>query len=151
MPLSRHARRGYLLIALASGFFVFNAGVTRVLLAAGIDSMTLTTVRCTGTALALLAVVLIRGERLHRPRGWRELAVVAGFGITGVALVQYLYFVAVDRLPVGIALLLEFTAPVLVALYSRFVYREELLRRVWLGHRLLSWWCSLWWRRSGTG
>jgi drug/metabolite transporter (DMT)-like permease len=59
--------------------------------------------------------------------------VIAAFGITGVALVQYLYFVAVDRLPVGIALLLEFTAPVLVALFSRFVYREHLLKRVWLG------------------
>lgn len=133
MPSTRNARRGYSLIAIAGVLFVFNTGITRVLQAAGIESMTLTTVRCTGTAVCLIGVVLIRGERLHLPRGWRECVTVAAFGITGVALVQYLYFVAVDRLPVGIALLLEFTAPVLVALFSRFVYREALLKRVWLG------------------
>ena len=61
------------------------------------------------------------------------MAAIVGFGITGVALVQYFYFVAIDRLPVGIALLLEFTAPVLVALFARFVYHEPVRRRMWLG------------------
>lgn len=47
-------------------------------------------------------------------------------------MVQWLYFVAIDRLPVGIALLLEFTAPVLVALYTRVVRREDVRRRTWI-------------------
>ncbi len=113
--------------------FVVNAGVSRVVQAAGVDSMTLTTTRCTGTAVALVAVVLARGERLTLPRSVREVGLVIGFGVTGVALVQYFYFVAIDRLPVGIALLLEFTAPVLVALFARFVYHEPVRRRMWLG------------------
>ena len=129
----RSPRRGYALVAFGAVCFVVNAGVSRVIQAAGVDSMTLTTVRCTGTALILVAVVLARGERLHRPHGWREAAVVAGFGVTGVALVQYLYFVAIHRLPVGIALLLEFTAPVLVALFVRFVYGEPVRSRIWVG------------------
>jgi drug/metabolite transporter (DMT)-like permease len=133
MPVPRHARTGYLLVATGAVLFVLNAGVSRVIQAAGVDSATLTTVRCTGTAIVLVALVLARGERLRLPRGWREIAVVIGFGITGVALVQWLYFVAIDRLPVGIALLLEFTAPVLVALFARFVYREQVRNRMWLG------------------
>ncbi len=133
MPAARNVRRGYGLVAVGAVLFVFNAGVSRAIQSAGVDSMTLTTARCTGTALVLVAVVLARGERLGLPRGWREVAVVVGFGITGVALVQYLYFIAIDRLPVGIALLLEFTAPVLVALYARFVYAEPVRRRMWLG------------------
>lgn len=133
MPPARSPRRGYLLVAVGAACFIVNAGVSRVIQAAGVDSMTLTTTRCTGTALVLLAFVLARGERLHLPRGWREIAVVIGFGVTGVALVQYLYFVAIDRLPVGIALLLEFTAPVLVALFARFVYREPVRDRMWVG------------------
>lgn len=133
MPVPRHARTGYLLVATGAVLFVLNAGVSRVIQAAGVDSATLTTVRCTGTAIVLVALVLARGERLRLPRGWREIAVVIGFGITGVALVQWLYFVAIDRLPVGIALLLEFTAPVLVALFARFVYRERVRNRMWLG------------------
>ena len=58
---------------------------------------------------------------------------LVAFGITGVALVQWLYFVAIDRLPVGIALLLEFTAPILVALFARFGYHEHVRGRLWLG------------------
>lgn len=133
MPVTRDTRTGYLLVATGAVLFVLNAGVSRVIQAAGVDSATLTTVRCTGTAVVLVALVLARGERLRLPRGWREIAVVIGFGITGVALVQWLYFVAIDRLPVGIALLLEFTAPVLVALFARFVYRERVRNRMWLG------------------
>ena len=133
MPAARNSRTGYLLVAAGAVLFVVNAGVSRVIQAAGVDSMTLTTTRCTGTALALVLVVLARGERLHPPRSLREVGLVVGFGVTGVALVQYFYFVAIDRLPVGIALLLEFTAPVLVALFARFVYREPVRRRMWLG------------------
>ncbi len=133
MPAPRDAKTGYLLVTTGALLFVVNAGVSRVIQAAGLDSVTLTTVRCTGTAVVLVAVVLARGERLRLPRGWRDTAVVIGFGITGVALVQWLYFVAIDRLPVGIALLLEFTAPVLVALFARFVYREQVRNRMWLG------------------
>ncbi len=133
MPAPRDAKTGYLLVATGALLFVVNAGVSRVIQAAGVDSVPLTTVRCTGTAVVLVAIVLARGERLRLPRGWRETAVVIGFGITGVALVQWLYFVAIDRLPVGIALLLEFTAPVLVALFARFVYREQVRNRMWLG------------------
>jgi drug/metabolite transporter (DMT)-like permease len=133
MPAAGDVRRGYALVVSGSLLFVVNAGVSRVIQAAGVDSMLLTSVRCTGTAVVLLAVVAARRERLSLPRSLRDLAVVLGFGVTGVALVQYFYFVAIDRLPVGIALLIEFTAPVLVAMFARFVYGEQVRRRMWLG------------------
>jgi drug/metabolite transporter (DMT)-like permease len=133
MPASSDVRRGYALVVSGAVLFVLNAGVSRVIQGAGVDSMLLTSVRCTGTALVLLAVVALRRERLALPKTLRDLAVVLGFGVTGVALVQYFYFVAIDRLPVGIALLLEFTAPVLVALFARFVYGEQVRSRMWLG------------------
>ena len=53
------------------------------------------------------------------------------YGVVGFALVQWLYFVAIERLPIGIGLLLEFTAPVLVALWARLVWHEPVRRRVW--------------------
>src|SRR6478609_4301047 len=133
MNAGRDVRRGYLLVVLGAVLFSINAGVDRAIQNAGVGSTTLTTVRCTGTALVLLAVVLARGERLRLPRGASEIARVVGFGITGVALVQWFYFVAIARLPVGIALLLEYTAPVLVALFVRFGYHEPVRNRIWLG------------------
>ena len=61
----------------------------------------------------------------------RELGRLAFYGIVGFALVQWLYFVAIDRLPIGIGLLFEFTAPVLIALWARFAWHEPVRRRVW--------------------
>ena len=48
-------------------------------------------------------------------------------------MVQWLYFVAIQRMPVGIALLFEYTAPLLVALWVRFVQRQPVRSRLWLG------------------
>jgi drug/metabolite transporter (DMT)-like permease len=45
--------------------------------------------------------------------------------------VQWFYLVAISRLPVGLALLIEYTAPLMVALWARFVFREQVLARVW--------------------
>lgn len=129
-----HPARGAGLVTIGALLFVVNAGVSRVIQSAGVESTTLTTVRCTGTAIVLLAIVAGRGElRTLVPGSRREFATLVAFGITGVALVQWLYFVAIDRLPVGIALLLEFTAPVLVALFARFGYGERVRARIWVG------------------
>jgi drug/metabolite transporter (DMT)-like permease len=54
-------------------------------------------------------------------------------GVVGVAVLQWTYFVAIDRLPVGMALLLEYQAPVIVALWARFAQGERVRPRLWLG------------------
>lgn len=38
---------------------------------------------------------------------------------------QFLYFVAIRRIEVGVALIIEYTAPILVALYVRFVMKKR--------------------------
>ncbi len=112
-------------------FFAFNASVSRVALSAGLEPARLAALRCTGAALGLLVVLgLTRPSRLRVPL--RELPALAVLGLAGAALIQWLYFVAIDRLPVGIALLLEFTGPLMIAVYSRVVLREVLRRQVWL-------------------
>jgi drug/metabolite transporter (DMT)-like permease len=52
--------------------------------------------------------------------------------VVGVALTQFLYFVAIGRLPVGIALVFEMTAPVGIALWVRLVRREPVRPRIWV-------------------
>jgi drug/metabolite transporter (DMT)-like permease len=54
------------------------------------------------------------------------------FGVVGVALTQFLYYVAIGRMPVGIALVFEMTAPVFIALYVWLVRREKVRSRLWL-------------------
>ena len=49
----------------------------------------------------------------------------------GLATVQWAYFFAIHRLDIGIALLIQFVAPILVALWARFVFHEPVRRRIW--------------------
>jgi drug/metabolite transporter (DMT)-like permease len=124
-------RRAYVYVTLAAVFFSINASVSKVVLEAGVEPARLAAVRCTGAALGLGLVLLVIVPRRLKVAG-RELPALAVLGVAGAALVQWLYFVAIDRVPVGIALLLEFTAPVLVALYARVVRREDVRRTTWL-------------------
>lgn len=129
----------YAMVVTAAICFIVNAGVSRVVLRAGVDPATLTTLRVTGAVLVLACwAVLLKPAALRPPTG-RRLLLVTVMGVVGVAGLQWTYFVAIDRLPVGLALLLEHTAPVLVALYVRVVRRESVRPRAWaaLGLALL--------------
>ena len=119
------------LVVLGAVLFVVNAGVSRVLLRAGLTPAELTSLRVTGTVVCLgLVMALVRPGTLRPPRG-RTLLLMVALGLSGVALVQWAYFVALDRLAVGMALLLEYTAPILVALWARFVQKEQVRPRLW--------------------
>jgi len=121
------------LVVLGASCFTINAGVSRVALRAGVDPATLTTIRVTMTFAILLAVAALFRRSALRPPSGRLLALVVAHGLVGVAALQWTYFVAIDRLPVGMALLLEYQAPILVALWARFVQREQVSSRLWFG------------------
>ena len=124
---------GFALVGLGAALFIVNAGVSRVVLRAGVSPVELTTLRITGTAVVLvLAALLLDRSSLRPPSGRLGLLLVV-HGLVGVAALQWTYFVAIDRLPVGLALLLEYQAPLLVVLWARFVQQEVVRRRVWFG------------------
>jgi drug/metabolite transporter (DMT)-like permease len=122
---------GYAMVIAAALLFAVNGTVSKVVLSSGISSLELTQVRATGAFVGFaLALALVRPTSL-RVR-LRELPYLAVFGIAGVAFVQWLYFVSIDRLPIGIALLLEYLAPILIALWAWSVMHEPVRRRIWL-------------------
>jgi drug/metabolite transporter (DMT)-like permease len=131
--LPRNPALGLGLVTLGALLFIVNAGVSRVALRAGVDPVTLTTIRVTGTFVVLaLVAALFRRSALRPPPGRLRVLVVA-HGLIGVAALQWTYFVAIDRLPVGMALLLEYQAPILVAVWARVVQKEAVRPRMWLG------------------
>jgi drug/metabolite transporter (DMT)-like permease len=129
-PDRRHGL-GYAMVASAAVLFALNGTVSKVTLGSGISSLELTQIRSTGAAVGLLAFLLVFARARLRV-GRRELLFLVLFGVTGVAFVQWLYFVAIERLPVGIALLIQFIGPLFVALFARFVYHERIRRRIWV-------------------
>ncbi len=114
----------------AAGLFAVNGTVSTLALQAGVPAPWLTALRCGGAAVVLLAVLAVVAPARLRV-SWREVPFLAAFGVVGIALTQYLYYVAIGRLPVGIALVFEMTAPVFIALWVWLVRGERVRRRLW--------------------
>ncbi|MGH3876632.1 MAG: EamA family transporter [Actinophytocola sp.] len=131
-PAPLHAGRGTLLIVFASLSFGASGPLAKPAMDAGLSPEEMVSARIGLAALVLLAVVALWRPALLRVRrsDWRLLV---GYGLVGVAGVQLFYFGAVARIPIGVAMLLEFTSPVLVALWVRFVRRVVLPARMWVG------------------
>jgi drug/metabolite transporter (DMT)-like permease len=130
-PRVRRPILGYAMVLAATTMWGINGTVSKGILDAGLSSSRLTELRSTGAAVALgLALLLTQPWRLRVRRG--ELLFLATFGIVGLALVQWLYFFSIHRLEIGIALLIQYLAPVLIALWARFVMKERVGRRIWV-------------------
>src|SRR6476660_7464338 len=108
-----------------------NGAVSKTILATGVSSERLAEVRSLGAAAGLLAIVAVAAPRRLRIAR-RELPYLLAFGIAGLAFVQWFYFLAIHRLAIGVALLIEYLAPLLVALWARFVYHERVRPRIWV-------------------
>ena len=127
----RRPRLGYLMAAVAAVLWGLNGGVSKTILSTGLSAERLAQVRSLGAALGLVAMLALAAPRRLRLT-WHELPYVATFGIAGLAFVQWFYFLAIHRLAIGVALLIEYLAPLLVALWVRFAYHEHVRRRIWV-------------------
>jgi drug/metabolite transporter (DMT)-like permease len=117
------------MVAVAATLFAVNGTVSKVILGSGISSGQLTAVRCAGALFGLTFIAVATRPGTLRIRAG-ELPLLIALGI-GLALVQWSYFFAIHRLDIGIALLIQYVAPILVALWARFVYHEPVRRRIW--------------------
>lgn len=128
MSSRAHPVRGYLYIASAAFLWgvaatLGRAAFTGRLLPKGqalrpIDPLILSQSRTTFSFIVLLiALVLLRGwNRLRLPvSDFRRMFVL---GILGVAASNYLYYLAIQRTNVATAIILQYTAPILVLLYT---------------------------------
>jgi drug/metabolite transporter (DMT)-like permease len=127
----RRPRLGYLMAATAAVLWGMNGGISKTILSTGLSPERLAQVRSLGAALALVAILAVMAPgRLRLTR--RELPYIVTFGIAGLAFVQWFYFLAIHRLAIGVALLIEYLAPLLVAIWARFFYGETVRRRIWV-------------------
>jgi drug/metabolite transporter (DMT)-like permease len=134
VPGEPHERRpvlGYVMVAIAAALFAVNGTVSKVILGSGVTAEQLTEVRCAGALVGLVLLAAATAPASLRAH-LRELPLLIALGVIGLALVQWSYFFAIHRLEIGIALLIQFVGPILVALWARFVYGEPVRQRIWL-------------------
>ena len=133
VPLARspHPFTGYALYITAALLFALSGSVSKAILLTGIDPERLSQLRVTGAFVVLILFVAVKQPQALRI-SLKEIPILLAYGILGVAMTQYLFFVALTYLPVSVALLIEFTAPVMIALWFRFVWKEPTKRTVWI-------------------
>jgi drug/metabolite transporter (DMT)-like permease len=122
---------GYVYALCAALLFGTNGSVTKVVIDAGLEPAQLTLFRVGGTA-AIAAIVLLFANRGAFRVTWRQLGLLVILGIAGVALLQFTYAVAISILPVGITLLIEYTAVLMVALVAFLFLHEKVRARLWV-------------------
>lgn len=125
------ALRAEAFLVLGASAFAFNGVVSKLVLTDGLSAWRLTQIRCTGAFLILLIFVVVRN--------WKsllttkvELPWLAAYGIIGFALVQVGYFIAIARMPISVALIIEFTAPIWIVIYIRFIKKKFVPPMMWL-------------------
>jgi len=116
--------------------WALNGSIARFLLDDGVSAARLSQLRSMGSFLILLAVLAFARPALLRVRR-AEVRDLAFLGIAGLALVHAAYFAAIDRLEIGVALTIQYLAPVLLLLWLRLAHGRHLQPGLW-GAVLLS-------------
>src|SRR3954468_18197627 len=88
-------------VAAAACLFAVNGTVSKLVLESGVSALHLVEIRSAGAAVVLCLAALARDRRSLR-LARRDLLFLVAYGVLGVALVQWLYFVAIARIPVSV-------------------------------------------------
>ena len=119
-------------LVLGSLFFAISSIPAKLAMESGLSAFRLTQIRTIGAFLVLFLYVYLKNKQSLRINR-KELPILIAFGVFGFAAVNLFYFLAIQRLNVGVALIIEFTAPIWIALWMRFIQKKIVSRLMWWG------------------
>lgn len=120
-------RTGYLFVVLAATFWASGASASKFLFNTGVTPFQLVQLRITTAAAILFVWLFCRHRRLLRIDR-KDIGYFLLLGTLGMAAVNIAYLYAISRLNVAAALVLEYLAPVFIAVYTACVQRERVSR-----------------------
>ena len=123
--------RGEIYLITGALFFSFN-GVISTLVLDHLSPFRLTQVRCIGAFAIIFVIVASRNfQSLKATR--REIPTLVLLGIVGFAAVQAGYFLGIQRgIPLSLVLIIEFTAPIWIALWIKYVRKMFVPGSMWV-------------------
>ena len=127
----KHPTLGVILAISSTLLFGLNASTTKVLIDSGISAEQLTLMRSGAVALLAGLALAVTSPQSFKIT-WREVPFFAVFGVVGVGLMQWAYSNAVANLQVGVALLIEYTAIVIVPIATYLLFKEKVRGRIWI-------------------
>jgi len=135
-------RLGYLLTAASAACSALNGSLARYLLDDGLSPVRLSQLRsAVAFALLLIGLALFSPRRLRIARA--DVLPMAWLGIAGIALVHASYFAAIERLDIGVALVIQYLAPALLLIWLRVVHRRHVAPSLWAAVALSITGCAL--------
>ena len=127
--LNKH--RGELYLVIGAIFFSLNGVIVTLVL----DHMTtfrLAQVRALGTFFLLFLITFIQ-DRNSLKAERREIPTLLFYGVFGYAMVQLGYFIGISRgVPLSLVLIIEFTAPIWIVLWIKFVRKSVVAKDMWV-------------------
>ena len=127
--LTKH--RGEFYLVMGALVFSFNGVISTVVLD-HISPFRLAQVRSIGAFLILLTITLIIARPTLRASK-KQIPMLAAYGIIGFAAVQAGYFLGIQRgVPLSLVLIIEFSAPIWIALWIKFVRKMFVPRSMWI-------------------
>jgi drug/metabolite transporter (DMT)-like permease len=126
----RNPARGYLLVAVGAAMFAMGGNLARYLLDDGVNALRLSQLRSAGSVALLGAFLALRRPALLRIRR-QDVAPMAFLGVCGVALVHATYYEAIDRLAIGVALVIQYMAPLLLLVWLRVFHGRRVATSLW--------------------
>lgn len=116
---------GYLCVLGAALLWASSAAIGKSLFAEGVTPLELAQVRSLVGALGLAAVLALAAPGRLRVRP-RDLPLLLLLGGLVMALVQLAYFYAIDAIQVAAAILIQYTSPVLVVVFSALFLKDRM-------------------------
>ena len=123
------SRAGYLAASAAAILWAAGATVAGRMFERGASPLQLTAARSWIGVLTVGALILVVRRTRAQPRRRAPFAHIVVFG-AAIAAVNFSYYFAISRLPVAIAIVIQYTAPGLVVLYAAVVERVRPSPRV---------------------
>lgn len=127
--LNKH--RGEFYLVMGAIFFSMNGVIVTLVL----DHMTtfrLAQVRALGTFFLLFLITFIQ-DRNSLKAERREIPTLIFYGVFGYAMVQLGYFIGISRgVPLSLVLIIEFTAPIWIVLWIKFVRKSVVAKDMWV-------------------
>jgi drug/metabolite transporter (DMT)-like permease len=126
---SAHKLRGFLLLLLAVLFWGGSAPLGKFLIVTRFDTLIIVQTR-TSLAFILLLIFFLLIDRSVFRIELRDIWKFAMLGVLGVAITNYTYYYTVKEASVATAILVQYTAPVWIVMYSVLFLKEDRLDRV---------------------
>jgi drug/metabolite transporter (DMT)-like permease len=129
LQYSAHKFRGFLLLFLAVLFWGGSAPLGKFLIVTRFDTLIIVQTR-TSLAFVLLLIFFLLIDRSVFRIELRDIWKFAMLGVLGVAITNYTYYYTVKEASVATAILVQYTAPMWIVLYSVLFLKEDRLDRV---------------------